>query len=106
MVGLLHWTIQRQPSIVDAYRREDCMEIIQWVVAAGTAMFVATVGYYQWRTAEQKAALDLFERRHEIYQVVVDSVGQMVRNSSGFDAQHERDLLSAMGRAYFFFGDD
>jgi hypothetical protein len=34
------------------------MEIIQWALAAGTATFVAMVGYYQWRTAEQKAALE------------------------------------------------
>jgi len=41
------------------------MEIVQWVVAAGTTIFVATVGYFQWRTAQQKAVLDLFDRRHE-----------------------------------------
>jgi hypothetical protein len=82
------------------------MEIIQWIVAAGTTIFVAMVGYYQWRTAEQKAVLDLFERRHEIYQIVFNSVGQMCRNSLGFDAQQEREFVLAMGRAYFFFGDD
>jgi len=30
------------------------MEIVQWVVAAGTTIFVATVGYFQWRTASKK----------------------------------------------------
>ena len=79
------------------------MEIIQWAVAAGTATFVAMVGYYQWRPAEQKAALDLFERRHEIYQVVINSVAQMVRNSVAFDPQQEREFLLAMARAYFFW---
>jgi hypothetical protein len=82
------------------------MEIVQWIVAAGTTIFVAMVGYYQWRTAEQKAVLDLFDRRHEIYQVVIDSVVQMTRNSLGFDANQEREFVLAKGRAYFFFGDD
>jgi hypothetical protein len=46
------------------------MEIVQWIAAAGTTIFVATVGYFQWRTAQQKAVLDLFDRRHEIFEVV------------------------------------
>ena len=37
------------------------MQIMQWIVAAGTAIFVALVGFFQWRTAQQKAALDLFD---------------------------------------------
>jgi hypothetical protein len=82
------------------------MEIIQWTVVTGTAAFVAMVGYFQWRTAEQKAVLDLFERRHEIYQTVANSVGQMCRNSQGFDSQQEKEFLFAWGRAYFFFGND
>jgi hypothetical protein len=34
------------------------------------AVFVASVGFFQWRTAQQKASLDLFERRHAIYEIV------------------------------------
>jgi len=60
------------------------MNIVQWIVAAGTTIFVATVGYFQWRTAEQKAVLDLFDRRHEIYEIVRNSVGQMCRNWSAY----------------------
>jgi hypothetical protein len=43
------------------------MQVVQWTVAAGTAIFVALVGFFQWRTAQDKAALDLFERRHEVF---------------------------------------
>jgi hypothetical protein len=52
--------------------------LIQATIAAGTAIFVAAVGYYQWRTAEQKAVLDLFDRRYSIYQTVQKSVTQML----------------------------
>jgi hypothetical protein len=79
------------------------MNIVQWIVAAGTTIFVATVGYIQWRTAEQKAVLDLFDRRHEIYEIVRNSVGQMCRNSLGFDQQQEIEFVKVMERAYFFW---
>jgi hypothetical protein len=82
------------------------MQIVQWIVAAGTAVFVALVGSFQWRTAQDKAALDLFERRHEIFLIVRKAVGQMVSSSPGFDQAREIEFLEMMERAYFFFGDD
>jgi hypothetical protein len=82
------------------------MQIIQWIVAAGTAIFVALVGFFQWRTAQQKAALDLFDRRHAIYQTIRNAVGQMRSSSTGFDQAREVEFLEAMERAYFFFGND
>jgi len=82
------------------------MEVVQWIVAAATALFVATVGFFQWRTAQQKAVLDLFDRRYEIYSVVRKAVGQVVTQSQGFDQKREIEFLAAKERAYFFFGDD
>jgi hypothetical protein len=82
------------------------MDILQWTVAAITATFVALVGFLQWRTAQQKAVLDLFDRRHEIYEVVRNSVGRMLSSSLGFDREREAAFVMAMERAYFFFGDD
>jgi hypothetical protein len=80
--------------------------IIQAIIAAATAIFVAAVGYYQWRTAEQKAVLDLFDRRRAIYDVVHSCVLQMISSSPGFDQQRETEFLRAKEQAYFFFGDD
>jgi hypothetical protein len=82
------------------------MQVVQWLVAAGTAVFVALVGFFQWRTAQDKAALDLFERRHELFLVVRKAVGQMVSSSPGFDQAREIEFVEMMERAYFFFGDD
>src|SRR5262249_3882606 len=66
----------------------------------------ALVGYLQWSTAQQKAVLDLFDRRHEIYRCVRTTVAQMVTNSMGLDQEKENKFLEAKERAYFFFGDD
>jgi hypothetical protein len=82
------------------------MQIVQWTIAAGTTMFVALVGYFQWRTAQQKAVLDLFDRRHAIYETVRKAVNTMVSNSNGFDQKRELEFSQAMESAYFFFGDD
>jgi hypothetical protein len=62
---------------------------IEWIIAAGTATFVALVGYFQWRTAEQKAVLDLFDRRHAIYEIVRKAVGTMVASSPSFDQSRQ-----------------
>ena len=77
------------------------MEIVQWIVAAGTAAFVATTGFFQWRTAQQKAVLDLFDRRHEIYEVVRVTVGHILRNSTEF--QHKEDARFSCGVGTLLF---
>ena len=53
------------------------MEVLQWIVAAITgavaaitAIFVAVVAFLQWRTAQQKAALELKDRQLKLYQTV------------------------------------
>jgi hypothetical protein len=81
------------------------MALVQWFFAAGTAVFVAFVGYFQWRTAQQRGALDLFDRRYELFRVFREAVGQMT-SSAGFDQRRETDFIQAKERAYFFFGDD
>jgi hypothetical protein len=82
------------------------MQIVQGIVTAGVAIFVALIGYFQWRTAQQKAVLDLFEKRLPIYSAVRDAIAQMTSSSAGFDQRKESEFLEAKERAYFFFGDD
>jgi hypothetical protein len=80
--------------------------LIQWAIATGTTIFVALVAFFQWRTSQQKAVLDLFDRRQAIYDVVYKAVETMYFNSKSFDFQRERELMDVARRAYFFFGDD
>jgi hypothetical protein len=82
------------------------MTILQWIVAAITSIFVATVGYLQWRTAHQKAVLDLFDKRFKIYETVKRCVDQVIINPNRFDGELEKEFLKAVNEAYFFFGDD
>src|ERR1700676_5001215 len=78
------------------------MQAAQWVIAAITAIFVAVVAFLQWRTAQQKAVLDLFDRRHAIYEIVRNAVSTMTGNSNTFDGGREVEFMQAMERAYFF----
>ena len=57
-------------------------------------------------STQQKAALDLFDRRYGIYEIVHKAVDQMVSSSVEFDQSRESEFLQAMERAYFFFGKD
>jgi hypothetical protein len=82
------------------------MQAAQWIIAAITAIFVALVAFFQWRTAQQKAVLDLFEKRHAIYEIVREAVSTMGRDSHDFDQSREIKFMQVMERAYFFFGDD
>ena len=75
------------------------MAMMQWIVAAGTAAFVAIIGLLQLRTAQEKAALDLFERRHEIFTTIRASAREIRSRSQEFDRQRQSDFLSARERS-------
>ena len=81
------------------------MTLLQWIVAAITSIFVAAVAFLQWRTAQQKAVLDLFDRRFKIYETVKNCVDQVGRNPQYF-SEREKEFLKAVNEAYFFFDDD
>ena len=82
------------------------MTLLQWLVAAITAAFVAVIAFLQWRTAQQKAVLDLFEKRFKIYEVVKSCVDQMRTNPEDFGNERQREFLKVRDEASFFFGDD
>jgi hypothetical protein len=82
------------------------MQTFQWSIAAGTAIFVALVAFFQWRTAQQAAVLNLFERRLAIYNSIRNVVRAMQTNASLFDQKMEIEFLEAQERATFFFDDD
>ena len=82
------------------------MATLQWIIAAITSALVLAVGFLQWRTAHQKAVLDLFDKRFKIYETVKNCVDQVSINRNRFDNERQKEFLKAMNEAYFFFGDD
>ena len=72
------------------------MATLQWIVAAITAAFVAVVAFLRWRTAQQKAALELKDRQLKLYETVKDCVDQFSINSQRFDSELQRKFLKAI----------
>src|SRR5262245_9310305 len=81
------------------------MQVLQWLTVI-TAAFVAWIAFLQWRTAQQKAVLDLFDKRFKVYEAVKNCVDQVSINPRNFENEIERDFIKAMNEAYFLFGGD
>jgi len=82
------------------------MATLQWIIAAITSALVLAVGFLQWRTAQQKAVLDLFDKRFKIYETAKNCVEQVSINPNRFDNERQKEFLKAVNEAYFFFDDD
>jgi len=50
--------------------------------AIGTAILIVgvVISYFQWRTAQQRVALDIFDRRYKIYEDLRGVVTQFLQN--------------------------
>jgi hypothetical protein len=68
--------------------------------------FEPVVGFLQWRTAQQKAVFDLFDRRLKVYETVRNCVTHVTINPRRFDNKLEKEFLEAKDKAYFLFGND
>lgn len=77
--------------------------VTAWMTLA-TALFVAWIAYQQWRTARQKLAVDLFERRAAVYDKVVDAATKVIGPGRPVDDQPFRLLHTARSEAQFLFG--
>ena len=73
------------------------------IIAAISA--VSVTGYFarkQWRTAEEKVRLDLFDRRLALYEELRSVVGRHL--GSGIDETALFNFKGAISRAHFLFG--
>ena len=81
---------------------------IQYLQAFSTpaiALLAATIGTLQWRTAHQRAVLDLFDRRMESFDSLNAIISEVIREgraNSGTLTSFDR----AVNRARFLFGSD
>ena len=76
------------------------------IVSAIIVALGLVVAFLRWRTAQQKAALELKDRQLKLYEIVKNCVDQFGINSQRFDSELERKFLKAIEEARFLFGDD
>lgn len=82
-------------------------EVVIWVQALGPtaiAVAVALVAFRQWRTAQHKLVLDLFERRYSIYSRVMSGVADVIRDGDVRNNDSLRKVATVRDEAQFVFG--
>jgi hypothetical protein len=68
----------------------------------GAAIFAAIVATLQWKTAQEKVILDLFDRRFSVYDKLRSIVGRHL--GSGIDERELFNFGRVSSRAQFLFG--
>jgi hypothetical protein len=69
------------------------------------AFGVALISYAQWRTANQRVVLDLFQKRIDVYEDIESALGVVLREGKVDEDAFRRFLTSKLA-ARFLFGRD
>ena len=75
------------------------------IASVTVAVIVAIVQYAQWRTANQKVVVDLYDRRLKIFQKVEDAIAPVMRDAEA-NAEAFQTFSIAQAEARFLFGED
>nr|WP_180166513.1 hypothetical protein [Stenotrophomonas sp. SbOxS2]NYT99357.1 hypothetical protein [Stenotrophomonas sp. SbOxS2] len=67
------------------------------------ALVGATIAYRQWRTAQNKLKLDLFDKRMHVYQAVRDALGY-IGSHGAIGSEQQIAYLSGIQAAKWLFG--
>ena len=71
------------------------------------ALFVAWIGFLQWKLSRAKFKLDLFDRRHEIYIKVKTFIANFMGSSSSFSSnENQNQFLRDIKDVKFFYGQE
>jgi hypothetical protein len=75
------------------------------IAAIIVSIVVAVVQYAQWRTANQKVVIDLYDRRLKVYQQLEKAVGPVLREGEVSGAAF-KEFMIGQADATFLFGED
>ena len=75
------------------------------IAAIVVSLVVAFVQYAQWRTANQKVVIDIYDRRLKVYAQLEKAIGSVGQHAQVSDEAF-RDFVIAEADARFLFGDD
>jgi hypothetical protein len=81
------------------------IQILQGLLTPAIAAGVGVIAFMQWRTAQQKVVLDLFDRRMATYEKPRQSM-RLINSSGKVSDESDRLLLEAESEAAFIFGAD
>jgi hypothetical protein len=75
------------------------------IAAITVSIVVAVVQYAQWRTANQKVVIDLYDRRLKVYQQLEKAVGPVLRDGEVSGAAF-KEFMIGQADPTFLFGED
>jgi hypothetical protein len=75
------------------------------VAAVVVSAVVLVVQYMQWRTANQKVVVDLYERRLKVYEQLSKAIGPVLREGE-VNGEALRDFMVGEADAKFLFGEE
>lgn len=81
------------------------ISVLQALSVPAIAALAAVIGFLQWRTAHQKLAVDLFDRRWDTYTAIRKALNPVLHEGVAKDEDYW-NYISASDRADFLFGDD
>lgn len=58
------------------------LQVLQALSTPMIALLAAVIGVMQWRTAHQRAVLDLFQKRWEAYTEIRNAMGEVMREGT------------------------
>jgi hypothetical protein len=94
--------VRRQDELVLPY----WIQVLQALLTPAIAAIAVMIALFQWRTAQQKVVLDLFDRRMETYTALRTVVAKVMASSSAETLQTSFEFLQALDRADFLFGNE
>ncbi|MBS0536946.1 MAG: hypothetical protein JSR72_23045 [Proteobacteria bacterium] len=75
------------------------------IASVTVAIVVALVQYAQWRTANQKVVVDLYDRRLRIFQQLEGAIAPVMREAE-VNADAFQNFAIGQAESRFLFGDD
>lgn len=75
------------------------------IAAIVVSLVVALVQYAQWRTANQKVVIDLYDRRLKVYTQLEKAIGSVLREGE-VSGEALTDFMIGEADARFLFGND
>src|SRR4051812_12439757 len=81
------------------------IQVLQALGTLAVALLAIVIGVMQWRTAHQRAVLDLFDKRWTVLTDLRAAVGQIVREAKVTpESESMRLYATARDQAAFLFG--
>jgi hypothetical protein len=81
------------------------IQILQALLTPAIATMAVLIGVFQWRTAQQKVVLDLFDRRLAKYTALREVIAKVMTSGSATD-ENSFQFVRALDGVEFLFGDD